>query len=213
MFHHHPFVLVLTLSFSLFSFHSLHWTSSYIAIFSTLCPLLHSKPIHSLTSNLNTGLIIVRCRAVCCQVNLNFTCFSLFFPCLLTLVHKVQTVPVDSEPYKYHHPASLNSRQLWPTSPLFSLACPSDNHSFDFEHVVPPFFNFATHFSYVPVLTHTALTFKRPSCATLLGRITRSGQGLTTPLCFSFAPTPTLGSSVLGSNRAYAFPFELSCGC
>jgi len=109
MFHCHPFVLVLTLSFSLFSFCSFHWTSSYITIFSMSHPLSHSKPIHLLTSNLNTRLIIVWCHMVCRQVNLNFTCFSLFFPCLLTLMHKVQTVPVDSEPYKYHHPASLNS--------------------------------------------------------------------------------------------------------
>jgi len=79
---------------------------------STSCPLSHSKPIHSLTSNLNTGLIIIRRRAVCRQVNLNFTRFSLFFPRLLTLVHKVQTVPVDSELYKYHRMASLNSRHV-----------------------------------------------------------------------------------------------------
>jgi len=133
MFHCHPFVLVLALSFSPFSFRSFHWTSSYIAIFSMLGPLSHSKPIYSLTSNLNTRLIIVRCHVVCRQVNLNFTRFSLFFPCLLTLVHKVQTVPVDLEPYKYHRLALLNSRQLRPTSPLFSLACPSDNHSFNFD--------------------------------------------------------------------------------
>jgi len=133
MFHRHLFVLVLALSFSPFSFCSFHWTSSYIAVFSTLRPLLHSKPIHSLTSNLNTGLIIVRRRTVCRQVNLNFTRFSLFFPRLLTLAHKVQTVPVDSEPYKYHHPASLKGRQLQPTSPLFSLVCPSNNCSFDFN--------------------------------------------------------------------------------
>ena len=129
MFHRHPFVLVLALPFSPFSFVPFiglqaispsfqRRTHHCIANLYICWPQFEHWTYYRMTSHSLSPS----------QLELHL--LQSLFPCLLTLAYKVQTVPVDSKLYKYHRLASLNSRQLQPTSPLFlSYALLTTTHS------------------------------------------------------------------------------------
>ena len=116
-----PFCLSSCAPFQPILFRSFHWTSSYIAVFSTSHPPSHSKPIYSLTLIWTLDLLLYNVTQFVTKSTWTSLALVSFFPFLLTLAHKVQPVPISSKPYKYHCPALLNSRQLQPTSPLFLL--------------------------------------------------------------------------------------------
>jgi len=117
MFHHHYFVLDLLPLCSL----------SLLM----LCPLLHLETPCSLS--LSEHHLLLAYDAA--QSVARRTCTSLasvsFPPFLLTFTCSLQLSLLTQKPYKYHRPALLNSRQLWPTSP-FTFACYQGNYGLPF---------------------------------------------------------------------------------
>ena len=163
------FVLVLFALWQPFPSYPSSWTLNLIAVSSMSCPLSCSMTHTFIGFNLFTRPFAYDTTQSVAGWTLTLQSFSFSFsPFLLTLVHSVQLSLLTQ-----NHINTI----AWPCwtagncGPLpLSFSCMPFWQLFVWlQHFTLPFFDFATCFSYVPILTHTMLTIKDPCVQCYLG--------------------------------------------